>query len=146
MLRCRQVLPAVAVASLVGVCFGSVSNASPSDGAGAESCSFVLTPPTVVQVSDTSMVLATVKPGPCTLDGNPNHSTVCVSIQGADSQGQCGNKQGPEPASVYYPYRPGATYVVTGRGCADVYEDPTHPSTGPMHTVCQSLGPFSFAL
>jgi hypothetical protein len=145
MLRCLLVLPAVVATSLVGVC-GSVSNASPSDGAGAGSCSFVLTPPQVVKVSDTRMVLATVKPGPCGLDGQPNRSTVCVSIQGDGSPGQCGDRFNAFPALVYYPYRPGAIYVVTGRGCADVFEDATHPSTGPMHTACQSLGPFSFAL
>jgi hypothetical protein len=144
MVRFLLIPSAVMAAFLVGVCAGSVSNASPSEGAG--SCSFVLTPPKVVQVSNSSMVLATVKPGPCDLDGIPNQSTVCVSIQGDDSPGRCADQRGPAPALVYYPYRPGVMYVVTGRGCADIYEDATHSNTAPMHAACQSLGPFSFAL
>jgi hypothetical protein len=133
--------------SVVGVSWAGVTNASPSDEAGSGSCSWILTPPQVVQVSSTRMVLATVKPGPCTMDGIPNESVVCLSVKGENSQGQCGNKAGPDPALVYYPYRPGATYVVTGQGCVDVFEDPVmHMTTGPVEKVCQSIGPSSFTL
>ena len=147
MRRSLSLLPAVVAMSFVGVASAGVTNASPSDQAGSESCSWVLTPPQVVQVTSTRMVLATLKPGPCTMDALPNESVVCLSIKGQDSQGQCGNKVGADPALIYYPYRPGATYVVKGQGCADVFEDPvTHLSTGPVKKMCQSIGPTEFTL
>lgn len=146
MLRFISVLAAVAAMSLVGVCSAHVSNASPSEGAATGSCSFVLTPPKVVQVSASSMVLATLKPGPCTRDVLPNMSVVCLSIEGESSPGQCGNRSGPEPALIYYPYRPGATYVASGRGCADVFEHSRDGSVGPTNTICQTFGPTSFTL
>jgi len=147
MFRCLSVLPAVVAISLVGVGSAGITNASPTDAPASGSCSWVLTPPQVVQVSTTSMVLATVKPGPCTMDAVPNESVVCLSIDGQGSQGKCGNKVGADPALVYYPYRPGATYVVTGQGCADVFENPVnHATTGPVTKVCQAIGPSSFTL
>jgi hypothetical protein len=147
MLRSPSLLPLVLAISLFGVCSAGVAGASPSEGAASETCSWVLTPPQVVQVTDTRMVLATVKPGPCTMDAIPNESVVCLSIQGADSQGQCAHRAGSYPALVYYPYRPGATYIVTGQGCADVVEDPvTHSTTGPVTKMCKAIGPTSFTL
>jgi hypothetical protein len=147
MLRSTSLLPAVVAMSLVGLGSAGVSNASPSEGAGSGSCSFVLTPPEVVQVSDTRMVLATLQPGPCTMDATPNESVVCLTIAGQGSQGQCGNKVGSFPAVIYYPYRPGATYVVTGQGCADVFENSAdHSTTGPVTKTCQAIGPTSFTL
>ena len=147
MLRSRSLLPAVVAMSLVGFGSAGVTNASPSDGAGSESCSWVLTPPQVVQVSSTHMVLASVKPGPCTMDALPNESVVCLSIQGENSGGQCTHKAGTDPALIYYPYRPGATYVVTGQGCADLFENPVnHSTTGPVTKICQTIGPTSFSL
>lgn len=141
-------LPAtVAALSLVGVACAGVTNASPSEVDATASCSWVLTPPQVVKVSSTSMVLATVKPGPCTMDAVTNESVVCLSIQGENSSGECGHIAGSSPASIYYPYRPGATYVVTGQGCADVFEDPvSHSTTGPVKKLCQSIGPTAFTL
>lgn len=146
MLRPFLVLQAMVALSLVGVYSPSVSKASPSDGAAPGSCSFVLTPPRVVQVSGSNMVLAMLKPKACTIDGIPNGSVVCVSIDGEASPGQCGAKVGPEPALVYYPYQPGSTYVVRGRGCADIFDNPIYHNTGPISTICQSLGPMSFTL
>lgn len=140
MFRSLSVIQALLAMSFIGVCAPSVSKASPSDGAAAGSCSFVLTPPKVVQVSDTSMVLATVKPGPCTRDAIPNRSTVCLSIAGTSAPAACGDKVGPEPALVYYPYRAGATYVVTGKGCVDSFEQPI------TTRICQDIGPTSFTL
>jgi len=147
MLRPLAFLQAVVTLSLVGIGSSAAAIASPSEGEASESCSWVLTPPHVVQVTDTRMVLATVKPGPCTMDAIPNESVVCLSIQGADSQGQCAHRAGAYPALVYYPYRPGATYIVTGQGCADVVEDPvTHSTTGPVTKMCKAIGPTSFTL
>ncbi|MGO9158839.1 hypothetical protein [Mycobacterium sp.] len=133
--------------SLIGIGSAGVAKASPSAGADTGSCSWVLTPPQVVQVSSTSMVLATVKPGPCTMDAVPNDSVVCLAIRGEDSQSQCSHKAGTAPALIYLPYRPGATYVVTGQGCADVFEDPvTHSTTGPVKKMCQPFGPTAVTL
>lgn len=147
MLRSLSLLPAAVAMSFVGVGSAGVTNAAPSDEAASNSCSWVLTPPQVVQVTTTRMVLTSVKPGPCTMDAVPNESTVCVSIQGEDSQGQCDHKAGTDPALIYYPYRPGATYVVRGQGCADVFENPaTHMTTGPVTKVCQAIGPTAFTL
>ncbi len=147
MLRSLSLLPAVVAMSLVGVGSAGVTTASPSEGATSDSCSWVLTPPQVVQVSSTRMVMATVKAGPCTMDAIPNESVVCLSIQGDNSGGQCNHRAGSDPALIYYPYRPGATYVVTGQGCADVFENPvTHSITGPVTKLCQSIGPTSFTL
>jgi hypothetical protein len=81
------------------------------------------------------------------MNAEVNQTVVCVSVQGGDSQGQCGNKPNTDTAYVYYPYRTGATYVVTGQGCADLYENPIdHSTTGPVSKICQSLGPSSFTL
>jgi hypothetical protein len=147
MFRSLSVFHAVLAMSLFSVCSAGVTSASPSEGGGSESCSWVLTPPHVVQVTTTRMVLATVKPGPCTMDAIPNESVVCLSIQGEDSQGECAHRAGADPALVYYPYRPGATYIVTGQGCADVVEDPVnHSTTGPVTKLCKAIGPTSFTL
>ena len=81
------------------------------------------------------------------MDAIPNESVVCISVQGEDTQGQCERKTGTAPVLIYYPYRPGATYVVKGQGCADVFENPAnHVTTGPVTKVCQSIGPNSFTL
>ena len=118
---------AVLATALSGVCCASVSTASPSDG----QCTFVFPPPKVVQVSGVSFVLATMHPGPCTIEAFPNSSEVCVSIEGDDSSGQCKTKAGPNPAELYYKYRPGATYVVKGQGCANI--------NTPPYTLCQDF-------
>lgn len=145
MLRSTSLFPVAVAMSLVGAASAGVSNASPSEEGGSGSCSFVLTPPEVVQVSDTRMVLATVKPGPCTMDAIPNESVVCLAIEG--SQGQCGNKSGSFPAVIFVPYRPGATYIVSGQGCADLFENPAdHSTTGPVTKICQSIAPRSFQM
>jgi hypothetical protein len=147
LLRPRALLSTVGALSLASVGAAAGAHASPSQEGASGSCSFVLTPPQVVQVSTTRMVLATLKPGPCTMDAVPNDSVVCLSIKGDDAPEQCSHKAGSATALIYYPYRPGAAYVVTGQGCADLYEDPvSHSTTGPVHKICQSFGPTSFTL
>jgi hypothetical protein len=76
-------------------------------------------------------VMATVRPGPCTVHANPNMLTVCLSIEGDDSNGQCVTKNGPDAAVLYYLYRPGATYVEKGQGCANVNDPP--------YTLCEDI-------
>lgn len=117
------------LATTLGVCSAASSNASPSEGPGQ--CSFVLETPTVVQVSGVDQVMARAYPGPCTIEATPNYSTVCLSIDGDDSPGQCASINGARPAVLYYAYRPGATYVVKGKGCANTFVPP--------YTVCQDL-------
>ena len=79
------------------------------------------------------MVSASMRPGPCTMQVNANFSEVCLPIQGDDSAGQCVSKAGANPAVLYYPYRPGATYIVKGQGCADIM--------APPFRMCQNVGP-----
>lgn len=146
MLRSRLVFQTVMAMSFVGFCNAGIVNAAPSADGGDGTCSFVLTPPKIVQVSTATMVMASVKPGPCTMDAIPNGSTVCMSLQGQDSRGECNDRVGPEPAMVYYPYRPGGTYIVTGRGCADSFYDPVYQNIGPVKTICQTIGPTSFTM
>lgn len=125
-----RTLPVIA---LVAVCSAGVSHASPSDGDETGQCSFVLSAPEVVEWSGANSVMATMHPGPCTMEAVPNSMVVCLSIAGDGSPGQCASKNGPDLVSVYYAYRPGATYVVKGQGCASTFRPP--------YTLCQNFGP-----
>jgi hypothetical protein len=115
-------------------CAGS-SAASPSENV---HCSFVLEGPKVANISGVNYVTATVHTGSCTVHAH-TESTVCLSVEGDDSAGQCAWGNDPLPAVVYYQYRPGATYVVQGHGCADVMEGSDSPA--PPRTVCQDIAP-----
>ena len=128
------VLGALLALVLIGAWSASVSTASPSDDPEAGQCAFVLTSAKVVNISGVNFATATVQPGPCTMHASPNLSTVCLSLEGDSSSGQCASKNGGDPAVVYYAYRPGATYVVTGQGCASTFNTPPY-------TICQNLGP-----
>jgi hypothetical protein len=130
MIRLHLSLLSTALAvALSGFCGVGISHASPSDGSGR--CTFGITPPTVVPVSGVTYVYASLRPGTCTLDADPYASTVCLSIEGDDSAGQCASKPGVEPAELYVAYRRGATYVEKGRGCAGL--------TVPPYTVCEDF-------
>jgi hypothetical protein len=100
-------------------------------------CSYTLAGPQVVQLSGTNVVTATLSPAAC--DRSVAYQAVaCVQMQGDDGPGQCAQENGILMAQVYLPYRPGATYIATGRGCA---------STGnPPRAVCQPKGPISATL
>jgi hypothetical protein len=119
--------------AFIAVCPTGVSLASPSGDDETGQCSFILTPPKVVQVSGLSLVVATLRPGPCTMHASPNSSVVCLSIAGEGSPGECGSMNGQAPAEVRYPYRPGSTYVVRAQGCASLFQPP--------YTLCQNFGP-----
>lgn len=118
----------------IGLSYANPAAASPSDGNGH--CSFVLEGPSVVNVSGVSYVKAVVHAGTCTLNAH-TEATVCLSVEGTDSSGECGNGYDYAPAVVFYPYRPAATYVVKGQGCADVMEGSNSPAT--PSTVCQDI-------
>jgi hypothetical protein len=101
-------------------------------------CAYTLSPPQVVQLSGTDVVTATLSPAAC--DGAIAYlSVACVQLQGSDGPGQCAQQNGILTAQVFYqPYRPGATYVATGRGCAN--------TGNPPKPVCQPVGPLTATL
>jgi hypothetical protein len=136
MIRTFGVFSAFLAICPLGVYYAAGSVASPSDGSGQ--CSFVLEGPKVVNTSGLNQVMATVHAGACTLNAHVQ-ATVCLSVVGDDSAGQCGSGYDPQPAVVYYPYRPGATYIVKGQGCADILEGSNSPAT--PSTVCQDIAP-----
>jgi hypothetical protein len=136
MIRLFGTLAAFLAICPIGVYCAGSSTASPPGGAGQ--CSFVLEGPKVVNVSGVNYVTAVVHAGSCTLHAH-TESTVCLSVDGDDSAGQCESGYDPQPAVVYYPYRPRATYVVKGKGCLDTLEGSQSPAT--PAAVCQDIAP-----
>ena len=132
-MRLLSVAGALLATVFVGTETASVSTASPSDDPGPGQCTFLLSTPQVVVISGVSFASATVQPGPCTMHASPNFSSVCLSLKGEGSSEQCASKTGTDPAVVYHAYRAGATYRVTGQGCASTF--------APPYTVCQNIGP-----
>lgn len=131
--RSRTALWAPLLIPFITVYPVGVSNASPPGDEGTGQCSFILTPPKVAQVSGLSVVVATLRPGPCTMHAQPNSSVVCLSVAGQGSPGECASKNGQNPAEVRYPYQPGTTYVVKAQGCVSTFQPP--------YTLCQDFGP-----
>lgn len=127
----------VLTAALALTCAGTagVTSAEPSP---PTACSYTLSPPHIVALSGTNVVTATLSPADCDRS-EPYLSVACVQLQGSDGPGKCQQGEGNLTAQVYYaPYRPGATYISTGRGCA---------STGnPPLPVCQTTGPITATL
>lgn len=101
-------------------------------------CSFTLSPPHLTQVSGTDAVAVTVSPGAC----NQAESYIlvaCIQQQGSPGPGLCRQNNGILTAQVYWqPYRPGATYIATGRGCAS--------AGNPKQPYCQPVGPITATL
>ena len=133
MIRSLIAIPAAVALALAGTAAVSVASPSP-----APPCAYTLSPPQVVQLSGTNMVTATLTPAAC--DQSDTYLQVaCVQLRGSDGPGQCAQGQGILPAQVYYqPYRPGATYISTGRGCS-LKGNPPQP-------VCSPTGPFTATL
>jgi hypothetical protein len=136
MMRTLSVVRATLAVALCSVCCAGISSASPADGSGQ--CNFGITPPTVVPVSGVNYVYATLRAGACTLHADPLSSTVCLSIEGDDSAGECASKYGVETAELYVAYRRGATYVEKGQGCAGVNQPP--------YTLCEDFPASRFTL
>jgi hypothetical protein len=128
MIRSLMVVTATAAIGVAGAT--GVAGAEPG---APKACSYTLSPPHLVQVSGVNMVSATLTPAACNRS-QPYLLVACIQLQGSDGPEQCAQNQGLLPAQVYYqPYRPGATYVSSGRGCA---------STGnPPIGVCQPIAP-----
>jgi hypothetical protein len=132
MIRSLMVLTAAAALALAGTT--AVAGTSPNPAP----CAYTLTPPQVVQLSGTNVVTAVLAPAAC--DQSDSYLLVaCVQLHGSDGPGQCAQGQGILPAQVFYqPYRPGATYTATGRGCSSIGNPPT--------PVCSQAGPFTATL
>jgi hypothetical protein len=132
----RMIRSALVLFAAVALCFVGIvpAGASPS----APPCSFTLSPPQVVQLSGTNVVTATLSPAAC--DQSDTYlSVACVQLQGSDGPGQCAQGQGILPAQVHFaPYRPGATYVSTGRGCSS--------KGNPPQPFCRPAGPLTATL
>ncbi len=131
MLRTFAVL--AATTSLLGSTV-AVAGAEPEPTA----CTYELTAPSVVNVSGTDMVTATVTTRAC--DGAVTfRTTACIQMQGSSGPGLCAQGSGILPAQVFFqPYRPGATYTSTGRGCA--------AKGNPPQPHCQENSPVSATL
>ena len=115
-----------------------VGSAGPGDP--PPPCAYSLSPPQVVQAGGVSRVTATVTLSGCAGAFRPALSVACVYVDGPNSQGQCSQAQGPGAAQVFFePYRPGATYRSTGRGCGTLFWDALAPN-------CQLLGPIPATL
>ena len=133
MIRSLMVLTAA-----TALTFAGAAGAAGAEPAPPPPCAYTLSPPQVVQLSGTNMVTATLTPAAC--DESDSYLLVaCVQLQGSDGPGQCAQGQGILPAQVYYqPYRPGATYISTGRGCSS--------KGNPPQPFCRPKGPFTATL
>jgi hypothetical protein len=131
MFRLPMVLTGAAALALVGI--APVASAEPSP-----TCQYTLSPPHVGPLGGANAVTATLSLAGC--DQSVGYMTVaCVQLQGSDGPGQCASQNGILTAQVFYqPYRPGATYVATGRGCAN--------TGNPPQPVCQPVGPLTATL
>lgn len=128
MIRSLTILVAAATLPLAGTTAVAVAEPPPT-------CSYNLTAPQVVNVSGTNMVTATIQPGACER-ANVYLSVACVQKQGSQEAPKCEENNGVLPAQVFYaPYEPGATYVSTGRGCAN--------TGNPPQPVCTPVGPYT---
>jgi hypothetical protein len=124
----------LAVLTVAPVVFvGAVCVAGPAVADTTMACNFTLTAPTVISVSGTPMVTATISPAACTGTANPKSSQVCLT-DGGPGPGTCELASGYETAQVYLsPYVPGTSYTAKGTGCAAV--------ATPSAAMCSTVGP-----
>jgi hypothetical protein len=128
----------VVAVMVIGLDGATAHAAPPPDPGPAASCSFKLTPPSVVNVSGVDMVTAIMSPGECTGVIQPNSYTVCVEMLGSGTP-QCKFTPVYDAVQVFFaPYRSGAAYASTARECGNVF---------PMgEQSCSSQGPYSRTL
>lgn len=124
---------------LSGVLIAGVT-AIPAHAEPAPPCTFALSPPAVIHVDGADMVSATVSPAACGAPADPRMTVACVQRQDNASPIQCNQGRGAQPAEVRTPYRPGATYVSTGRGCGGWL------GIREIAPQCQVLGPLAAPL
>ena len=117
----------------------ALSGAGPAGAAPEDpGCSTSLSAPQVIDVSGTAMVSASVSPGACNR-AEPQLQVACLQRAGSTVAPVCVQAEGPNTARVTLaPYQPGATYVATGRSCANAGSPPV--------TFCRSAGPLSATL
>jgi len=132
MLRLPIVLSAAVMLALAGI--APVASAEPSQ----PPCQYTLSPPQVAPLGGGTAVTASLSLAAC--NQSVGYLTVaCVQLQGSDGPGQCAQQNGILTAQVFYqPYRRGATYIATGRGCAN--------TGNPPQPICQSMGPLTATL
>jgi hypothetical protein len=136
MIRTLTALSAVAALLFLGT--PALAGADP----GPQPCSYTLSPPHIVQVSGTNVVTATLSPAGCG-QAQSFSSAACIQLQGSDAPEQCQQNVGTATAQIYYaPYRPGATYVSTGKGCSNVGTTSMTSTT----SSCQLMGPYTATL
>lgn len=134
--RVAVLLPVLVGAGLAGA--GSVFAGAAIAAPDQPGCAYTLSAPVVTQVSGTPMVTTTVTTAACNRS-NSMLQVACLEIQGAGAAPLCVSKEGPTAAQVFFaPYRPGATYVASGRGCA--------VAGSPTVSVCHSVGPVTVTL
>lgn len=127
-------LSGVLIAGFAGVA-SPVARAEP-----APPCAFTLSPPAVVHVDGADMVSVTVSPDACGAPADPRFSVACVQRQGNASPVLCNQGRGAQPAQVLTPFRPGSTYVATGRACGGWM------GIAEIAPQCQALGPLAAPL
>jgi hypothetical protein len=128
----------IVLAASVALTFAGTAGVARAEPSQPKACSYTLSSPHVVQLSGTNVVTATLSPAACDRS-EPYLSVACVQLQGSEGAPKCQQGEGNLTAQVYYaPYRPGGTYIATGRGCA---------LTGnPPQSVCQPTGPYTVTL
>lgn len=134
--RVAVLVPLLMAAGLAGAdfAFAGAATAAPEQ----PGCAYTLSTPVVTQVSGTPMVTTTVTTAACN-QTNSMLQVACLEIQGAGAAPLCVSKEGPTAAQVFFaPYRPGATYVASGRGCA--------VAGNPAVSVCHTVGPVTVTL
>ncbi len=131
----RAILPAVFAGSMV---LGVQAPAS-ADTDEPGICNFVLSEPSVTQVSGVPMVTASLTPGACTGMAKPTFTQVCLSAAGSSTAGRCAELPGYNTARVYLsPYQPGVAYTARGRGCGS--------RAVPPEPICTTVGPTTVTL
>lgn len=125
------VLPVLTLAALCG---SGHAVAAPDD----PGCATTLSTPQLVDVSGTAMVSVSVSPGACNR-AEPQLQVACLQRVGSPVAPLCVQAEGPGTARVNFaPHTPGASYVATGRSCANAGSPPV--------TFCNSAGPVTVTL
>ncbi|KAA0109681.1 hypothetical protein [Mycolicibacterium sp. P9-22] len=133
---CVAMWPGLAIPVLMLAALGGAGHALAAPG--DPGCSTSLSAPQVIDVSGTAMVSASASPGACNR-AEPQLQVACLQLVGSTLAPICAQAEGPGTARVHFaPYTPGASYVATGRSCANAGSPPV--------TYCRSAGPLTAAL
>lgn len=134
MIRLSMVLRVALTVAMCGAAGMAAAQAEPP-----VPCAFILSTPEVTDVNGTPMVSATASTGGCGAGAGPYLNVACVQPLASDLSNQCTQAHGADAAQVFVPYRPGLTYIATGRGCGAWGGQSPAP-------LCQVLGPYSATL